>query len=182
MAPGSGNDRRDAWLPLKLVGLTAGMFAFTFSLVPLYDAFCEITGLGGRTNDTAVQVTEAPDLSRTITVEFVTTVNESAPWEFQPAVKRMEVVPGKMYDATFVAENLTGQQLVGQAIPSVTPGQAGSHFKKTECFCFNQQAFGPNERKDMPLRFLVDRDLPAYIDTITLSYTFYDMQTLAAGD
>jgi cytochrome c oxidase assembly protein subunit 11 len=176
------NERRDPWLPLKLVGVTAGMFAFSFSLVPLYDAFCEITGLGGRTNDTAVQVTEAPDESRTVMVEFVTTVNESAPWDFRPAVKRMEVVPGKMYDATFVAENLTGQQLVGQAIPSVTPGQAGSHFKKTECFCFNQQPFGPNERKDMPLRFLVDRDLPEYIDTITLSYTFFDMQTLASGD
>lgn len=176
-----GDRNRDPWLPVKLIGLTAGMFAFTFSLVPLYDAFCEITGLGGRTNDTAVQVTEAPDESRTVTVEFVTTVNESAPWKFEPAVNRMEVVVGKIYDATFTAENLTDRQLVGQAIPSVFPGQAGSHFKKTECFCFNQQPFDPNESKDMPLRFLVDRDLPAYVDTITLSYTFYDMQTLAAA-
>ena len=80
------NERRDPWLALKLIGVTAGMFAFSFSLVPLYDAFCEITGLGGRTNDTAVQVTEAPDASRTVTVEFVTTVNEAAPWSFEPVL------------------------------------------------------------------------------------------------
>ncbi|MEO0997092.1 MAG: cytochrome c oxidase assembly protein [Pseudomonadota bacterium] len=160
-------------LILQLAALSVGMFAFGFALVPLYDVFCDITGLGGRTNDTAAVVTEAPDPSREVTVEFVTTVNEYAPWEFEATVDRMTVHPGKIYRTSFVATNLTDAILIGQAVPSVTPLKAATHLRKTECFCFVSQQFEGAERKDMPVQFMVDPALPAHIETITLSYTYF---------
>lgn len=168
----------DRWLPLKLVAMTAAMFGFAFSLIPLYDAFCEITGFGGRTNTAPVVVTET-DTGRMVTVQFTTTVNELAPYAFKPSVQSMEVEVGKVYDATFIAENLTSAGRVGQAIPSVVPNRAGEFFRKTECFCFNNQPFEGGETKEMPLVFMVDRGLPEYIDTITLSYTFFNIESAA---
>lgn len=164
----------------QLLLMAAGTFAFGYMLVPLYDVFCDITGLGGRTNESSAAVTESPDTTRTITVQFVTTVNEYAPWEFEPTIAKINVHPGKLYDTTFFARNLTDSPIIGQAVPSVTPTAAASHFKKTECFCFTAQAFEPAESKNMPVQFLIDRDLPTYIDTITLSYTFFRNDTVAA--
>ncbi|MEM9401097.1 MAG: cytochrome c oxidase assembly protein [Pseudomonadota bacterium] len=161
-------------LMLCLLAMSAGMFGFGFLLVPLYEVFCEITGFGGRTNDTAAQVVEAPDYSREIRVEFVTTVNEYAPWDLAADVPSMTVTPGKLYFATFTAENKANKTMVGQAIPSVAPVVASKHFKKLECFCFNNQEFAAKESRAMPLQFIVDPDVPDYVDTITLQYTFYD--------
>ncbi|MEM1176559.1 MAG: cytochrome c oxidase assembly protein [Pseudomonadota bacterium] len=169
-------------LMLRLLVMTTGMFGFGFLLVPLYDVFCEITGFGGRTNDAAVQVQEAPDFSREIRVEFVTTVNEYAPWDLEPDVPSMTVTPGKLYFATFTAENKVDRMMVGQAIPSVAPVAASKHFKKLECFCFNNQEFAAKESKAMPLQFIVDPDLPDYVDTITLQYTFYDTTRMSANN
>ena len=129
----------------RLLLLAVGMFGFGFLLVPLYDVFCEITGLGGRTNTTAAVVEEAPDLSREIRVEFVTTVNSYAPFEFVADVDSMTVSPGKMYFATFTAKNLSGDDKVAQAVPSVAPVSAAEHFKKIECFCFESQDFMADE-------------------------------------
>ena len=166
----------------KLSVITIAMFGFGFALVPLYDVFCEITGFGGRTNDTAVQVAEAPDESREIRVEFVTTVNEYAPWTLQADMDSMTVTPGKLYFATFTAENMTEEGKIGQAVPSVAPSAAAAHFKKLECFCFDNQEFAARETKAMPLQFIVDPDLPEYVDTITLQYTFFDTMRMASTD
>ena len=162
--------------------LTAAMFGFGFALVPLYDVFCEITGFGGRTNTESVAVEEAPDLSREIRVEFVTTVNSYAPFEFDADLNSMTVHPGKMYFATFTARNMTENDKVAQAVPSVAPVAAAEHFVKIECFCFNSQEFAANEEKAMPLQFIVDPDLPDYVDTITLQYTFFDTASVASNN
>jgi cytochrome c oxidase assembly protein subunit 11 len=171
-----------ATLIRKLLTLAVAMFGFGFLLVPLYDVFCDITGLGGKvdTSGAAVVEAQAPDLSRTVTVEFVTTLNLQAPWEFEPSVTSMEVHPGEFYETTFFARNLTDRELVGRAVPSIAPGEAAKYLKKTECFCFNAQDFGPAESKDMPVRFVVDRDIPEHIDRITLSYTFFASQKVAS--
>jgi len=177
----SGNS--NGKLVLSLVGMTVAMFAFGFVVLPpLYDLFCDITGLGGRTNDTAVQVEEAPDYTREVRVEFVTTVNEYAPWTLSADAPSMTVVPGKLYFATFTAENLANKSMVGQAVPSVAPVVAAEHFKKLECFCFNNQEFAAKESRAMPLQFIVDPDLPDYVDTITLQYTFFDTMRLSKND
>jgi len=166
----------------RLLVLTAVMFGFGFALVPLYDVFCEITGFGGRTNATAAVVEEAPDLDREIRVEFVTTVNSYAPFEFASDLDSMTVNPGKMYFATFTAKNLTSNDKIAQAVPSVAPVAAAEHFVKIECFCFTSQEFTANEERPMPLQFIVDPDLPDYVDTITLQYTFYDTARAAANN
>lgn len=163
----------------KLLLMAGGMFAFGFALVPLYDVFCEVTGFGGRTNTEAAVVTERPDESRTVTVEFVATLGGFAPWDFEPMVTRMEVHPGRLYQMNYIARNRTSGELTGHAVPSVAPGSAARHFQKTECFCFTPQAFQPDEEREMPVVFIIDPDLPRHVDRVTLSYTFFAGQTVA---
>lgn len=166
-------------LARRLVFMAVAMFGFGFLLVPIYDAFCEITGLGGKTNSVAAtNISIEVDQSREINLEFVTTVNQYAPWEFHSRVQKMTVHPGGMYEAIFIARNLTNATKIAQAVPSVAPQQAAKHFRKLECFCFTSQEFGPGEEKEMLVRFIIDSDLPDYIDTITLSYTFFDTARL----
>lgn len=162
-------------LVVKLVGMCIGMFAFGFALVPIYDVFCAITGLGGKTATTPAAAAEAVDDSRTVQIEFVATLAHHAPLEFRPAVSRMAVHPGKLYETTFYARNLTGEPLTAQAVPSVAPGLAARHFKKVECFCFNNQSFAPGEGRDMRLQFIVAPELPAHQETVSLSYTIFEL-------
>lgn len=169
-------------LIVKLTLMAGGMFAFGFALVPLYYVFCDITGLGGRTSDSAQQVQEAVDESRTVRVEFVASLGQMAPWEFEPTQSSMEVHPGKLYTTQYFAQNLTQQKLTGQAVPSVSPGQAAKHFKKVQCFCFSNQTFAPAEGRDMDVVFMVARELPEHIDTVTLSYTFYAIDDVASAE
>lgn len=161
--------------------MVAGMFAFGFALVPLYDVFCDITGINGKTNERAVSVIEAPDRSREIVVEFVTTVNQNGAWEFESQAAEMTVHPGQLYEATFFARNLADRDVVGQAVPSVAPGAAAKYFRKTECFCFTPQPFSADEGRDMPVVFVVDPELPSHVDRITLSYTFFAVEQVADG-
>ncbi len=166
----------------KLVLLTMAMFAFGYALVPLYDVFCEVTGIGDRTGGAtaATVLPSAPDMDRVVDVEFVASVNAGAAWEFRPAVSRMKVHPGKLYKTTFFARNGTGAATVAQAVPSVAPGQATRYLQKTECFCFTEQAFDAGEGRDMPVVFFIDPELPEYLDTVTLSYTFFEQDRVAA--
>ena len=176
--PGNSSNRS---LVGQLIILTVAMFGFGFLLVPLYDVFCEITGFGGRTNAEAVIVNEAPDLTREVRIEFVTTVNSYAQFEFAADADSMIVNPGKMYYATFTAKNLAGEHKVAQAVPSVAPSTAAEYFTKIECFCFTSQEFVADEERAMPLQFIVNPDLPDYVDTITLQYTFFDTARVAAN-
>ncbi|HXH02626.1 MAG TPA: cytochrome c oxidase assembly protein [Candidatus Competibacteraceae bacterium] len=162
----------------RLLLAAAVMFGFAYALVPLYDVLCQITGLGGRTNDRPAQLAEtsgAVDSSRTVTVQFVASLGQDAPWEFRPAVASLKVQPGAFYQTSFYARNLSGQPLVGRAIPSVSPGPAARYLQKIECFCFNRQDFAAGEAKDMPLAFRLDPALPDNIKTVTLSYTFFQV-------
>ena len=155
------------------------MFGFGYLMVPIYDVFCDITGLNGKTG--SISVSEAGDLAidedRLVKVEFVSTLNQQAEWQFSPVVTSMMVHPGKSYTTTYVATNQLDREMVGQAVPSVAPAKAATYFNKTECFCFTQQNFGPLEEKQMPLIFVVDPALPEDIETVTLSYTFFDVNS-----
>ena len=162
-----------------LVAMVFFMSGFSFALVPLYDVFCEITGLNGKTADGPVVVeTNKVDLNRTVKVQFIANLNHSA-WQFRPEVFEIEVHPGQLNETSFYAKNMAAHNKVAQAVPSVSPGQAALYFHKTECFCFNEQKFKPNEGKNMPLRFMVDPELPEKIKTLTLSYTFYELNKVA---
>jgi cytochrome c oxidase assembly protein subunit 11 len=159
------------------------MFGFGFALVPVYEVFCEITGFNGRTSNEAAAVnTRAVDTSRSINVQFITRVNQSMPWDFQPEVKSVRVHPGETKVVNFLVENLTGNNMVAQAIPSVAPGEAGLYLNKTECFCFEQQPLAAGDTTAMPMHFYLDPDLPAHIHTLTLQYTLYDITANATPD
>jgi cytochrome c oxidase assembly protein subunit 11 len=163
----------DRYLSLKVSAMVVAMFGFGFALVPLYDVFCEITGFGGKTATAAAAVVETPDESRTVRVEFLASVARGAPWTFAPEVSHMEVHPGQLYETHFRARNLTGTTLVAQAVPSVAPGAAARYFNKTECFCFTSQEFQPHEERELKLAFMVGTELPAHVDTLSLSYTYF---------
>ena len=173
MDPAEPFRRSNRSLTLRLAALAVAMFGFGFLLVPLYDLICDITGIGGRTSDAVAAAPTVVDEDRRVTVEFVATTNDSAPWEFRPATATLVVEPGKLYDATFLARNLTKTAITGQAIPSVAPGEGAKYLKKTECFCFQSQEFGPSESRDLKVRFYLDPALPEFVDRITLSYTMY---------
>lgn len=161
----------------KLLLFAAGMFAFGFLVLPpLYNVFCELTGFGGRTSLTADAAAEAPELERSVRVEFVSTVNGYKRWEFEPEQDSMEVHPGKMYFATFRAKNLNNADKTTQAVPSIAPGIANEYFRKIQCFCFESQEFAALEQRSLPVQFIVDPGLPDYVDTITLSYTLFEIE------
>lgn len=160
----------------KLVVAVFAMFCFGFLLVPIYDVFCEVTGLNGKTKSSAYEAVEVSvDKSRLVEVQFVASNNDGMVWEFKPNIGKVNVHPGEPMDVTFFAANPTQTQMVAQAIPSVAPGRAAQYFHKTECFCFEQQALNGKDSIDMPLRFIVDPDLPPDVKTITLSYTLFDV-------
>ncbi|MDT7526473.1 MULTISPECIES: cytochrome c oxidase assembly protein [Idiomarinaceae] len=167
----------------KLLFIVVGMFGFGFALVPLYDVFCDITGFNGRTkNEQAMANTRSVDTSRTVNVQFLTRVNKGMPWGFEAEVKSVRVHPGETKVVNFLAHNLTGNNMVAQAIPSVAPGEAGLYLNKTECFCFNQQPLAAGAETVMPMQFYLDPDIPDHIHTLTLSYTMYDMTAHATPD
>lgn len=161
---------------VKRLGIAALlMFGFGFAMVPLYDVFCDITGINGKTGRIEAEeaLSQHVDEERLITVEFLATVNSKLPWDFKPMTRKIRVHPGEVTEVSYIAANNTSDTITGQAVPSVAPGKAAQYFNKTECFCFTQQTLGPKETKEMPLRFIVDPELPEDVRTISLSYTFF---------
>ena len=181
MESGGHNPSKHTRLALKLAAVALGAFGFGFALVPLYNVLCAVTGYGDReqlTREAALPVAE--DASRTVTVEFVANLPTVGSWDFKPEVRTMQVHPGRLYEAKFLATNETGRPTWAQAVPDIAPSKATPYFRKTECFCFTPQQFEAGEAKHMPVRFFVDPALPKYVDRITLSYTFYDTQAPVA--
>ena len=173
--------RANRRLTRSLLIMTAGSFAFGWALVPLYDVFCKVAGIGNaQAKAGAAEVREAVDANREVTVEFLADPATVGSFEFRPEIAAMRVHPGKLYDTQFYAKNLTGGRSVAQAVPSISPTVAAQYFHKTQCFCFSPQHFGVGEGRDMPVRFIVDPNLPDNVDKITLAYTFYDRTEAAA--
>ena len=161
---------------MQLSLLAVAMFAFAIWIMPpLYTLFCEITGLNGKTGDRYTQPVTAIDKSRIVKVQFVAINNEAMPWEFEPMQFEVEVHPGEPTAIQYFARNNTSQDMVAQAIPSLAPSNAANYFHKTECFCFNRQPLAAGESAELGLQFIVDRDLPPQVKTITLSYTLFDV-------
>lgn len=168
---------------LKLAGVALAAFALTFSLVPLYRIACEkVFGIRLEQGPGQVRAAAAGEnrKTRTVTVQFDGGVNSKLPWAFHPEQLTMQVVPGELNEARYFARNDGDRAIVGSAVPSVAPARASGHFTKTECFCFTAQTLQPGEKRDMPVRFIVDRDLPDDVKTITLSYTFFKNEDLTA--
>jgi cytochrome c oxidase assembly protein subunit 11 len=165
------------------------MFGFGFAMVPLYGLLCRATGIESVEQRTAVgghsQASSASTTvqDRWVTVKLDTSVHPDLPWTLEPMQRKLRVHPGEINSVIFLAENNSGQEITAQALPSIIPWQATGFFSKLECFCFTQQTLAGNERKEMPLRFLVSPDLPTDVGSITLSYSIMrvsDPQPLTA--
>ena len=170
-------------ITLKLVVAAVGMFVFAvFLMPPLYDVFCEITGIGGKTKGQYEGAVTAVDAEREVKVQFVATNNGAMPWDFAPVEYQVRVHPGEKTAVEFYARNPTSRDMVAQAIPNITPNNAAEFFHKTECFCFNKQPLKAGEETKMGLVFIVDPELPASVTTITLSYTLFDVTEATAAE
>lgn len=166
---------------LKMVLVALAAFGFSFSLIPLYRIACEKV-LGIRLERSAVDpvAVGSKTSDRLITVEFDGGVNSKLPWQFEPDQLKLQVRPGEQYEATYTATNTSARAIVGSAVPSVAPARASGYFNKTECFCFTAQTLQAGETRAMPVRFIVDPNLPDDVKTITLSYTFFKNDALSA--
>lgn len=174
--PGRSNARVVAWCMAGVIG----MFAFGFALVPLYDVFCELTGINGKTGGRyeSTAIADA-DVTRKVQVQFLAQNGPGMPWVFRPVTRSIDVHPGDPVTVNFFVQNPTAEAMVGQAVPSLSPSEGTLYFHKTECFCFNQQPLAAGASTEMPLVFIVDRDLPEHITKLTLSYTLYDQSKSA---
>jgi len=174
-APMTAAQRADnRTLVVKLGVVVAAMFAFGFALVPFYEKICETAGLRNIGAPDLMQSTQV-DVARTVRIEFDSNVRK-LPWEFRPLETAIGVHPGEVRQVLFEVANTTDHVLTGQAIPSYGPQRAGQYFKKLDCFCFAQQTLQPGERRQMPVVFVIDPALPADVATITLSYTFFEVE------
>jgi cytochrome c oxidase assembly protein subunit 11 len=161
-------------LAIKVLWVVVGSLLFAFALVPLYDVLCSITGLNGKTDNSAATLAKAKvDNTRLVTIQFVSAVMPGLGWNFYPKQTSITLHPGQIETVIFMAKNTTSEVVAGQAVPSVTPGKASTHLKKIECFCFVKQSLNPGESKEMPLRFFISPELPDDIKELTLSYSFF---------
>jgi len=164
-------NRRLLW---RLAAVVAGMFVFAvFIMPPIYDVFCEITGLNGKGSNKAAAASMHTDASRTVMVEFLVDTDSALPWDFRRGEPAVQVHPGEITKTMFYVKNRDKRAITGRAIPSISPSEAAQYFKKTECFCFSEQRLEGGAEKSMPMIFYIDPALPKHITTITLSYKFY---------
>ncbi len=181
----------NARLVRRLLLLVAAAFVFAFAMVPLYNVLCEATGFNGKTAGQGVvrdgfavggmksgttTPTPAVDVTRTVRVEFTGTVMPGLPWDMRPLTISLDLHPGELQQVSYLVRNTSDREVTGQAVPSVTPGQAAQHFEKIECFCFSQQTLGPGEAREMPLAFIVKPEVDRNITHITLSYAFFSIE------
>jgi cytochrome c oxidase assembly protein subunit 11 len=172
---------------VKLLVIATLMFGFGYALVPIYRAVCEALGINvlsvsellGRGAPMGAEAAKRAantqvDRTRLVTVEF--DANARGPWDFKPAKRSVQVHPGELATVMYEFRNIQNRTMAAQAIPSYAPRVASSHFNKIECFCFNEYTLQPGEAREWPVAFVVDPKLPKDVTTITLSYTFFEVQ------
>lgn len=168
---------RLAWM---MVGVVGCMLGLAYAAVPLYQAFCKATGFAG--TPLVAQSDDRPVIARTVTVRFDTNVDINMPWRFEPVQRSVDVHLGEEKLVYFRATNVSQRPIVGTAAFNVTPERTAGWFNKVQCFCFTEQLLKPGQSIDMPVVFFVDPDMDkdrryADINTITLSYTFFEAKT-----
>jgi cytochrome c oxidase assembly protein subunit 11 len=174
------NVRKTLRILLTIIGAMVVLVAFT---PKLYSAFCEATGFNGTTQ----RASKAPGaVPGEVKVQFDANVHPGLPWRFEPEQNEVEVAPGAQTKIFYRAQNLSARTIVGQAVYNVSPDTVGKYFKKIQCFCFSEQTLKPGEKVDMPVIFFVDPAIKKDPDTkdvheITLSYTFYPVETVTAS-
>jgi cytochrome c oxidase assembly protein subunit 11 len=162
-------------LLVRLLIVAVGMFGFGYALVPIYKQICEALGINYFVQPDSVEATNTQvDRTRKVTIEFDAN-SHGMPWSFRPLVRHLTVHPGELMTVEYEVANVRGQPVTGQAVPSFGPATSGQYFRKMECFCFTQQTLGAGETRRMPVVFVIDPALPRDMNTITISYTFFEV-------
>ena len=161
---------------VKLLVVAVLMFGFGYAMVPFYRAICDALGLNSVIKADTVAANTQVDTGRTLTIEFDANLRSNLPWTFVPVEKSVRVHPGALTQVTYEIRNGSDRPVTGQAIPSYGPQLAGRYFKKLDCFCFTQQTLAPGEVRRMPVVFVIEGGLPEEVNTITLSYTFFEVE------
>ncbi len=163
---------------LKLVAISVLMFVFAFVVMPpLYDLFCDITGLNGKMSDKPFEgevISEMPS-DRQIEVKFFVENNSQMPWDFRPEVRSVMVGVGESTQINYLAHNPTNKRMVARAVPSMIPSNVAQYFLKHECFCFNEQPLAAGASAKLGVEFTIDPDLPSNVSSIILSYSLFDI-------
>jgi cytochrome c oxidase assembly protein subunit 11 len=173
-------------LLIKLVLFPCLMFGFGFLLIPLYDVFCEITGLNGKFDlspsiiDTQSSIqsdtllsSQQGIISHKVILQFTSASDQQDVWNFQPAASQLEVMTGQQYKTHFTLHNPTNAVMEFTSIPSISPGLAAEYLIKTECFCFQKQILQAGEKVEMPVVFQLRNDTPKDYKKLTLAYRIY---------
>jgi cytochrome c oxidase assembly protein subunit 11 len=172
MTPAQAVDNRRMFTRLSIVAVA--MFGFGYAMVPFYDKICVALGVNSLVDRSEQSANTQVDLSRNVTLEFDANAH-GMPWRFQPVVRHMQVHPGQLVHIEYEVANVRGEAVTGQAVVSYGPALASGYVRKLECFCFTQQTLAAGETRRMPVSFVLDASLPAEINTVTLSYTFFEV-------
>jgi cytochrome c oxidase assembly protein subunit 11 len=167
---------------VKLLVVAIAMFGFGYAMVPFYRAICDALDINNVVKADQPLVNTQVDTGRTLTIEFDTNLRSNLPWTFTAIEKSVRVHPGALTQVTFEVRNRSDRAVTGQAIPSFGPQLAGRYFKKLDCFCFSQQTLAPGEVRQMPVVFVVESGLPQDVNTVTLSYTFFEVEGKTGKD
>ena len=159
----------------KLFVVSVAMFGFGFALIPFYQKICEVTGINRLIKPDEVSNTQV-DLARLVTIELDSNLRSELPWTFRPVQTSLRVHPGELTTVMYVIRNTSNRAITGQAIPSYGPQLAERFFKKLDCFCFTPQTLQPGELRQMPVAFVIESGLPRDVGTITLSYSFFEIE------
>jgi cytochrome c oxidase assembly protein subunit 11 len=172
----SGRLRLNRTMLGKLVVVAVAMFGFGYALVPVYRQVCEVLGINVITQkDGTVKRPENTQVDKSRTIKVTLDGNAQGPWRFRPTQRTIDVHPGELATVTYEVVNTQARTVKAQAIPSYAPQSVMPHFKKIECFCFQEQTMKPNEARQMPVVFFIDPALPREVKNITLSYTFFEI-------
>lgn len=175
-----GGDANQQML-IKLLVVSVMMFGFGYAMVPFYRAICDALGLNSVIKADTVAENTQVDTGRTLTIELDANLRNDLPWTFSPVEKTVRVHPGALTQVTYEIRNRSDRPVTGQAIPSYGPQLAGRYFRKLDCFCFTQQTLAPGEVRRMPVVFVIDGAMPQDVNTITLSYTFFEVEGTNKG-
>jgi cytochrome c oxidase assembly protein subunit 11 len=167
---------------VKLLVVAVAMFGFGYAMVPFYRVLCDALGLNNVVRPNQVPVNTQVDTTRVVTIEFDANLRSNLPWTFSPVEKSVRVHPGALTQVTYEVRNRSDRPITGQAIPSFGPQLAAGYFKKLDCFCFTQQTLAPGEVRIMPVSFLIEPGFPQDVSTVTLSYTFFEVEGKSGGN
>ena len=159
----------------KLFIVSVAMFGFGFALIPFYQKICEVTGINRLLKPAEITNTQV-DTARFVTIEFDSNLRSSLPWTFKPQETSVRIHPGELTTVVYEIRNTSARAITAQAVPSYGPHVAEQYFKKIDCFCFTQQTLQPGESRQMPVVFVIESGLPKDVGTITLSYSFFEVE------